>query len=372
MVVYRSCTRCILDERDYPDIKFDDQGVCDICHTYDTLVEKNVFYEEKGRLVLNDMLERIKKSGRKKKYDCIVGISGGVDSTYLTWLAKEWGLRPLVLHVDNGWNSELAVKNIENVLNKLGFDLYTYVVNWEEMKDMQRAHIKASVIDVEGPFDNMFYAAVYKIARKNKIRHILFGYNIVTEGWLPPNFTHYKLDSINLRAIHKEYGCIRLKSFPLIGPLKLWYYNKILGINSFSPLNYINYNKDEVKTLLCDKLGWRDYGYKHYENIFTRFYQGYILPVKFSVDKRKSHLSTLICSGQISREEALIEIAKDPYGSERQRKEDLEYVLKKLDFSEQEFRKYLEFPPCSHLDYPSYLKIYGRLRRIRKLIIKRK
>jgi N-acetyl sugar amidotransferase len=363
---HQVCSRCILDTKDYPEIKFDAKGVCDICLTYDKYYANNVFDGDKGTAVLEEMLSEIKRDAGNNQYDCLIGLSGGVDSTYLAYLTKQWGLRPLILHVDNGWNSELAVKNIENVVSKLGLDLYTYVVNWKEMKDLQKAFLAASVVDMDVPTDNTYIATTYKIARKFKIKHVLIGHNVVTEGWLPPNFNHNKYDLPNIYDIHRKFGSVKLKSIPLIGLAGLWLQKKVWRIKTHSPLNYIPYNKNGVKNTIQTELGWRDYGAKHFENIFTRFYQGYILPEKFGVDKRKAHLSTLICSGQITREEALLENNKPVY-DQAQLKEDRNFFIKKLNLTEEEFMAVMKKPPLAHTYYKSLLNTIRRLRPLGRL-----
>ena len=359
---YQVCKRCILDTNDYPDIKFDDNGVCSVCAIYDDTARKTVKRGADAEAAIQAMLKEIKDYGKGREYDCLIGVSGGVDSTYLAWKAKEWGLRPLILHIDNGWNTELSVMNIESLVKKLGYDLFTYVIDWNEIRDLQLAYLRASVLDIDVPTDNAYAAGVFKIASEKKIRHILTGHNTVTEGWLPPTFTHFKYDIINMKAIHKQYGKVPLKTFPHMGVVKGWYYMKIKGHKTWSPLNWVEYDKAAVKQFITEKLGWRDYGGKHYENIFTRFYQGYILYKKFGIDKRKSHLSTLICSGQITREHALEEIKKDPYPSEELLTEDREYVLKKLGIPEDEFVRLMAEKPKLHTDYPSILHWYDRLR----------
>lgn len=359
---YQVCSRCILDTNDYPAITFDNEGVCSVCHIYDDLALKTVKRGNQADEAMHVMLQEIKAKGKGKEYDCLLGVSGGVDSTYLAWKAKEWGLRPLILHVDNGWNTELSVMNIENLVKKLGFDLFTYVIDWNEIRDLQLSYMKASVLDIDIPTDNAYAAAIFKIANEKNIKYIITGHNTVTEGWLPPTFTHFKYDIINLKAIHKKFGKVPLKTFPYLGVTKGWYYMKIRGLKTFSPLNWIDYDKNAVKKFIQEELGWRDYGGKHYENIFTRFYQGYILYSKFGIDKRKSHLSTLICSGQITRDEALEEIKKDPYPTEQMLLEDREYLIKKLGLTEQEFQKLMDLPVKKHTDYPSILHWYDRLR----------
>jgi N-acetyl sugar amidotransferase len=359
---YQVCSRCIMDTNDYPEITFDEKGVCSICHIYDDMAMKTVKRGHEAEIALNKMLDEIKKYGKNREYDCLIGVSGGVDSTYLSYKAKEWGLKPLILHVDNGWNTELSVMNIEQLVKKLGYDLFTYVIDWNEIKDLQLSYMKASVLDIDVPTDNAYAAAVFKIANEKNIKYILTGHNTVTEGWLPPTFTHFKYDIINMKAIHKKFGKVPLKTFPYLGITKGWYYMKIKGLKTYSPLNWIDYDKNKVKDFIQKELGWRDYGGKHYENIFTRFYQGYILFKKFGVDKRKSHLSTLICSGQITREKALEEIKSNPYPTEELLLEDREYLIKKLGITEAIFEEIMNTPVKKHTDYPSILHWYDRLR----------
>jgi N-acetyl sugar amidotransferase len=364
---YQMCVRCILDTNDYPDILFDEDGICNICHTYDMLVSKTVYRGVAAEHKIIELIYTIKKAKKNNTpYDCLLGISGGSDSSYLAYLAKKWGLNPLMIHVDNGWNSERAVGNIEKVVKKLSLDLYTYVINWEDMKDMHLSFLKASVVDIELPFDNTYIAALYEVARKFKLKHILLGENIVTEGWLPPNFNHYKMDSMNIRAIHKKFGQNKITNFPVFGIVRGFFYNEILKIKIHSPLNYIDKKNTEIKEFLKNEFEWHDYPYKHFENIFTRFYQGYILPQKFGVDKRKSHLSTLICAGQITKENALEEIKTQFYNPGMIEK-DKEFVLKKLGITCAEFESIMNLPVRKHTDYKSYINIFKKLRFFIKL-----
>jgi len=360
---YQICTHCILDTNDYPEIVFDEKGICNICHTYDDLKSRTVFTGDEGKNKLSDLLQKIHQNSKGKKYDCILAISGGTDSTYLAWLCKQWGLNPLALHVDNGWNSELAVRNIEHVITKLGLDLYTWVIDWEELKDLQLAYFKSNVLDLDIPSENALLAAFYFLARKYKLKYIITGHNTVTEGWLPPNFTsQYKMDTLNLRAIQKRFGTMKLKKYPSIGFFHHFWFTRINGIHMVSPLNYVQYDKQEAKDTLLRELGWRDYGTKHYENIFTRFYQGYILPVKYGVDKRKAHYSTLICSGQMTRAEALEIVSHPPYQNQQQLQDDREFLIKKLGMTADQFEKFMQTPAVSHETFPSYLSIYAKLR----------
>jgi N-acetyl sugar amidotransferase len=359
----RVCTRCILDSKDYPAITFDQSGVCNICNTFDELKRKNVFSEAEGQHRLHHLLNEIRNSSKGKEYDCLLTISGGADSSYLAYLCKQWGLRPLALHVDNGWNTELAVKNIEQTVQQMGFDLFTFVIDWQELRDLQLAYFKSSVVDLDIPSENALIGAFFRIARKHGLRYILTGHNVMTEGWLPPNFTsQYKLDSLNLRAIQKRFGTMKLKKYPSIGFFRNQYYTRIAGFRMVNPLNLVPYEKKAAIATLTNELGWREYGSKHYENIFTRFYQGYILPVKYGIDKRKAHYSTLICSGQLDREEALVLMRDSPYADPALLEADKNFLLKKLGLSPEAFDDFMKKPPVPHSQFPSYITYYSKLK----------
>jgi N-acetyl sugar amidotransferase len=347
------CTKCVLD-RSVEDIVFDENGVCNYCHEYDKVAAKTVKRPpEVIKREFNALLARIKQQGEKQKYDCVIGLSGGVDSTYLCLLAKRLELRPLIVHFDNGWNSELAVKNIENVVTRLGFDLYTYVINWEEFKDLQLAYLKASVVDIEVPTDSLISASLYKIARKKGIKTILSGTNVVTEAIVPKNWNYMdKTDMVNLTNIHKKFGTRKLKHFPKLGLYQRFIYYEFFRIQSVSILNLVRYIKAEVKKEIQSELEWKDYGGKHYESIFTRFYQGYILPRKFGIDKRKMHLATLICSGQVTRAQALEELTQPGY-DQALYIEDRKFVLKKLGLTEADFENLMSQKPVPHAVYGS-------------------
>ncbi|OQP66894.1 ExsB family protein [Niastella vici] len=357
--VYRQCAVSVMDTIADPDITFDDIGICNYCHEYRLAEKEAVVKGEKGRIKLEEIAGIIKKAGQGQPYDCIMGLSGGVDSTYIAWLAKQLGLRPLAVHFDNGWNSELAVQNIENIVNRLGFDLFTYVINWDEFKDLQIAYLKASVVDIEAITDHAIFATLYRLAGERKIKYILSGTNVHTEQTLPKSWIHPKSDHINIKSIHKQFGTVPLKTFPFMDAKVKRYYQQMLGVKSVSILNYTEYNKKQVKELIQQELGWRDYGGKHYESIWTRFYQGYILPTKFSIDKRKAHLSDLIFGGQITKEEALEELMKPIYDP-GQLKIDFEFVLKKLGFTRDEFDALMKLPPHSHYDYDYEMPIDQR------------
>jgi N-acetyl sugar amidotransferase len=352
---YNTCSRCILDTNDDPEIVFDDFGVCNYCREYDRIAEENQLKnKEQMSSKLNALVKKIKSEKKNSKYDCIVGVSGGVDSTYLAYKAKELNLNPLIVHYDNGWDSELAVMNIENLVKKLDLDLITFVNDWNEFKDIQLSFLKASVIDIELITDQAILATIYDIARQYNIKYILYGSNLTTEAILPKSWYHWKIDVLNILAIHKKFGKIKIKSYPTLGFFKHIYITRILKIQSVNLLNYMDYSKKEAKETIIKKLGWRDYGGKHHESIFTRFYQSYILPEKFNVDKRKAHLSTLICSSQISREEAIEELKKPIYDPDKFN-EDYEYVIKKIGLSDAEFQHLMKLPAKKHTEYPSYL-----------------
>lgn len=341
------------------DIIFDEDGYCNHCTRAYQNLEKFRFASDLEReSTLNKLVNKIKRAGRNKKYDCVIGLSGGVDSSYLAYVAvRELGLRPLAIHVDNGWNSELAIMNIENIVRKLKIDLISWVIDWEEFKDLQRAYLKSSVIDLEVLSDNAIVVAVDKIMRKNGIKYFLIGNNHNAESIMPSSWLFtMKYDSLNIKSIYKRYGSgKRLKTYPLLkfwGYIRYRYFNRSIGANI---LDLVPYIKEDAIKVLETELGWRNYGGKHHESKITRFYQGFILPTKFNVDKRKAHLSSLICSNQITREQALIEL-KTPVYIESKLKEDKAYFLKKLDFSEAEFDTIMNSPIQEHFDFDSYYK----------------
>ncbi|HEX3934426.1 MAG TPA: N-acetyl sugar amidotransferase [Puia sp.] len=353
---YRQCSITVMDNIADPHITFDEKGICNYYHEYQEAARTGVHTGKAGEEELAKLVEKVKKEGQDKPYDCLIGLSGGVDSTYVAYLVKQLGLRPLAVHLDNGWNSELAVKNVENVITKLGFDLYTLVVNWEEFRDIQLSYLRASVVDIEVASDHAIFSTMYKLAREKNIGTIISGTNIVTEYIMPPDWLYQKMDFTNLKDIHDRFGKIRLKTYPTFDFKKYVYYSAILRLTPISILNYIPYNKKEVKEVIKRELGWRDYGGKHYESIFTKFYQAYILPEKFHIDKRKAHLSTLICSGQLTRAEALAELAAPLY-TPADLKTDKEYVMKKLGLSEEEFEQIMKLPVKRHQDYKSDRKL---------------
>lgn len=367
---YQQCSISVMDTIADPNILFDDKGICNYYYEYLEAEKNHVKKGNDGKSEFNKIIAKIKKDGKGREYDCILGVSGGVDSTYLAYIAAQNDLRVLCVHFDNGWNSELAVMNIENIVSKCGFELYTYVIDWNEFRDIQRAYIKANVIDIEAITDIAIFSALDIICKKKKIKHIIDGRNVVTEITLPQAWI-YKNTS-NLKDIHEKYGEVPLKTYPIMSPIRRRIVAKTKPFTSWPLLNYIPYVKSQVKELIIKELEWRDYGGKHYESIFTRFYQGYILPEKFKVDKRKAHLSNLIFSGQLTKEEALIELSKPIYPVELF-KTDYDFVLKKLGFTNQEFKNYIATPPVQHNKYESGISIYDEIPilKILKEIVKR-
>ncbi len=352
------------------EITFNQDGICNHCIAYSTSTE-NAFGIVNNEKALIEILTNIKKEAKGAAYDCIAGISGGVDSTYVLFLLKKYNLNPLVVHLDNGWNSELASINIENAIKTLGFDLYTKVLDWKEFKELQVAYLKASVIDLEALTDHAITATLYELATKFNVKWIIGGTNTNSEAILPSSwrYPNKTSDSINIKAINKKFRGKPIKHFPLFSFLDFVYQTSVKKVKWFSILNYVNYNKEEAKKIVIKELNWRDYGGKHYESIITRFYQGYILPKKFGIDKRRAHLATLINSGQIKREEAL-EILNQPPLPEYIFKQDLVYVPKKLGISQTEFAHLMEQPIKSHFSYSNDLWLRNFIFGLNKIISK--
>ena len=345
---YRVCTRCIMDTSD-PKIEFDDRGECNHCRAYDAKMAGAGGGRKKE---LDALVSRIKQDGQGKKYDCIIGLSGGVDSTYTAYLVKSLGLRPLAVHLDNGWDEELAAGNIKNTVSRLGIDLKTHVIDWQEFRDLQLAYLKASVIDIEAISDHAITASLYRAAARRGIKYIMGGANIATEGIMPRSWLYNKNDLVNIRAINRRFGHTGLRSYPTLGILRILFYRYVKGIAYVPVLDYVDYDKKVAQSVLARELDWRDYGGKHYESVFTRFYQAHILPVKFGADKRRAHLSTLVCYGLMTRGEALAEVSRPAYFAAQLRSEK-SYVAGKLGLTETEFEALMARPIRSHLDYPN-------------------
>lgn len=355
---YQQCSVSVMDNIADPNILFDSKGISNYYHEYVQVEKELVKKGAEGISAFNTIIAQIKADGKGKEYDCILGVSGGVDSTYLAHIATQHGLRVLCVHFDNGWNSELAVMNIENLVTKCGFQLYTYVIDWNEFKDIQRSYFKANVIDIEAITDIAIFSALDILCKQFNIKHIIDGRNVVTEVTLPSAWI-CKNES-NLRDIHKKFGSIPLKSYPIMSPIRRRIIARTKPFQSWPILNYIPYDKKEAKKTIIEKLAWRDYGGKHYESVFTRFYQGYILPIKFKVDKRKAHLSNLIFSGQITKQEALEEL-KQPIYPAQLFATDYEFAIKKLGFTNEEFQAYLLAPAVPHDSYEMSISLFDEI-----------
>jgi N-acetyl sugar amidotransferase len=350
---YQICKRCVMDTTDV-DIYFDSEGYCNHCTSAYKRLEESIFIKESFKeKYLSNTISKIKKSN-KNQYDCIIGLSGGVDSSYLAYLVvNKYHLRPLAVHIDNGWNSELAVSNIENIVNKLNIDLHTHVINWTEFKELQRAFLKASVVDLEMLSDHAISLVIYKLARKHKIRYFLSGSNIVTESLMPDKWYYkHKLDSLNIKDIIKKYGDnIKLSTYPLFNYVQYIFKNKY--VKHYALLNLVEYDKEKAKSIISKELGWKDYGGKHLESDITKFYQNHILPQKYNIDKRRAHLSMLICAGQLSRESALNQLATPLY-DQVELANDTEYFIKKLELSPREYGLIMKSPRREHQEFKSY------------------
>lgn len=349
---YQQCIRCIMDTSDSA-ITFDQKGVCSHCNNFDNVVTKKWFPNKEGEQKFNSIIDKIKENGKGKEYDCIIGLSGGLDSSYLAYVASQAKLRILAVHVDAGWNSELAVQNIENIVKKCGIDLYTHVVDWEVMKDLHFAFFKAQVPNQDIPQDHAFFAALYGFATKHNIEYVLHGSNFASESVLPQAWGYNAMDSKHIKSIHKKYGRISLKNYPLVSFLKLHiFYPYLKRMKVAKLLNYIPYKIEDAIKLLEEKVDYQYYGGKHYESRFTKFFQTYYLPTKFGFDKRKAHLSGLILSGQKTREEAL-EFIKKPSYDLATFEDDKEYFIKKLGISNEEYNSLMASPPRAHSEFVS-------------------
>jgi N-acetyl sugar amidotransferase len=365
------CNRCVMDSS-ADNINFNELGECNYCNEFLDRSHNVIFNDRINQdMTLKHFIYKIKGNGKKKKYDCIVGVSGGVDSSWTLVKAVEAGLNPLAVHMDNGWNSELAQNNIENLITKLNVDLYTHVIEWNEYRGLMQSFFDADVIDVELLYDNAMLAMNYKLAQKYGIKYILSGSNQATEGMkIPDNWNWYKFDKKNIKAISKLNGGPKLKTFPSIGLKKYLYLRYIRGISWIPFLDFYNYIKTEALCELEKNYGYKRYPYKHYESIFTRFYQGFILPKKFGVDKRKLHLSNLIVTKQIKRDEALNLLEQSTYPSNNDLDADKKYFCKKMAWGEKDLDKYIKRSECSHRDYPTERNHWDRLKGIQKQVVK--
>ena len=367
MTSHSACKECILDDS-LIDVNLDKNGVCNFCNEFKS--NKSLYFipQEESDKKLKELKQEVEKGTSNNQYNCIIGMSGGVDSSYVAHLAGQLELRPLVVHLDNSWNSEIAVKNVKKIVDKLNFDLFTHVINWQEFKDLQRAYFYSSVIDLEVPTDHAITAIIYQQARKHGIKNVLSGGNYRTEHGLPRSWRWDKLDLRNLNHIHSSFGKLKLKSYPKINNLKfLLWHRGVSRIKQHLPLNAVNFKRSDAVDLLQKEYEWKDYGGKHHESIFTKFYQSYVLPKKFKVDKRKAHFSCLIRNEEISRDEALQKVESPAYSNSDLAIE-MPFVLKKLDFSQEEFEILMAKDQIDHSHYRNEIRIKSFIESLKSFI----
>ena len=364
----RICTVCVMDESN-PAIKFDANGQCNCCRDAIQRKPHEWWPGPEGEARTQQLVSMLTQEGRGKPYDVMVGLSGGIDSAYLAHLAsRKYGLRLLAVHVDGGWNSEPAVRNIESMVRGLGIDLYTYVVEWQEIRDLQVAFLKASVLNQDMPQDHAFFSTLVRTANKFGIRHFLSGVNFASESVVPPGFGYPSMDGMHARAINRRFGEAPLKTYPFMSMLEfIWLtrVRKLLTVHR--PLNYLNYDKERARNELTREYGWRDYGGKHSESRFTKFYQEIYLPRKFNFDKRRLHLSSLIVSSQMTRDHALAELAQ-PISTTEQIRRDVRFVAKKLGIAKEELERFIEMPAVDHLVYPNGTRLHAALSAAKPLL----
>jgi N-acetyl sugar amidotransferase len=351
-----------------PDIHFSADGICNYCEEFLGMMGRTVHPDPVHRQAeLERFVEQVKRDGQGQEYDCIIGLSGGVDSAWVLFQAIALGLRPLAVHMDNGWNSELAQNNIEGIVRRLNVHLFTHVIDWHEYRELMQAFFDADVVDVELLYDNAMLAVNYRLAAKYGIKWILAGTNKSTEGMrMPPGWNWFKYDARNIRCIGDRRGAGRLKTFPAIGVIGyVWqeYFRKVKWV---SFLDLLDYKKEDALCVLERECGYRRYPYKHYESIFTRFYQGYILPQKFGVDKRKLHLATLVATGQLERDAALAMLGEIPYPSQAALDSDRQYFLKKMNWTDDQLDAYIKRPEVNHSVYGSELGLWKMMAKVYK------
>ncbi len=372
-IQYKICSRCIMDTTSDPNLVIDDNGVCNYCHEYDREYEKYRHFKENGEKQLEDLMSRIKEECKDDLYDCALGISGGVDSSYLLYLCHQYGLRVLAIHVDAGWNSETAVQNIEKMCTKLGYDLQTVVMDWPTIKELQRAYMFSGLGNQDVPQDHCFIAAVRQYCKKYRIKYMMNGWNLATEGILSHAYQQNPVDWINIKDVYKKCGRgrISLKKYPHVS-----FWDEYIGYEYFypvkqiRPLQYIDYHKKDAIALLEKEFGWKYYGGKHFESRFTKFFQEVYLPQKYGWDKRRDHLSSLIVGGEMTRDEAIAEM-EIPTSTPEQLQEETEYVLKKLDISESEWKAILDAPNKTINDYKNEIKLKKNLQAIKHFFVRK-
>lgn len=369
MSSYKICSNCVMDTSDTR-IQFDSNGMCDHCNDFYTNVKPHWKVDASSRNELSKIIEKIKTEGKGKEFDCILGLSGGVDSSYMLHIAvKEFGLRPLVFHVDGGWNSELAVHNIQMLVDKLGLDLYTEVINWEEMKDFQLAFFKSGVPHIDIPQDHAFVATLYNFAYKYNIKYILNGGNISTECVRNPmEFLYYGTDMAQINDIRKKFGTIKMDSYPFSSVLRHKFFLRyVKGVKVIKSLNYMPYIKSDALRLLEKEYGWKPYPQKHFESRFTKFYEGYWLPERFGFDTRRVQFSSLILTDQMKREEALEQLKKTAYNPETI-DDEFNFIATKLGITSLELKEYFKMPKKFYWDYKNQEKLFNIGAKILKFI----
>ncbi len=363
------CTFCVMDSNS-PSVRFNTAGQCNCCTDALRRLPHEWWPADEGRRRLRGMVERLKAEGRGKPYDVMIGLSGGIDSAYLAHVAvRQLGLRALAVHVDGGWNSEPAVRNIESIVRALDLDLHTQVIEWREMRDVQLAFLKASVFNQDIPQDHAFFATLFRTAHRFKLKTFLSGVNFSSENIIPPSQgSPTAIDGTHVRGIHRRFGSTALKSYPVMGLTEFLWTTRFSGALSIEkPLNFLPYDKDAAKAELTATYGWRDYGGKHHESRFTRFYEQIFLPRKFGIDKRRLHLSSLIVSGQLTRAAALEQLAS-PVVDERSARHDIRFVAKKLGIDADTLLSLIDTPPVPHAAYPNQMALHSGLTRIRGLV----
>ena len=351
MAGQRTCGRCVLDST-VPGVAFYDDGTCSYCREYMRRLEKLAVLDRTA--TLDACISRMKRSGQGKQYDALIGISGGLDSSYAAWIAAQAGLRLLGVHVDNGWNTPLAAANIRVIAEDLGIELENVTPSWEHFRDLQLAFLRASVRNAEIPTDHVITAALYRAAHRHGIPWIISGGNFVTEGVaLPEAYGHYNRDHRYIRSVHRRFGTLPLKPLPTIGTPRTLYYRYVRGIRLVRILDHVDYVRAKAEETLAREIGWQSYGGKHNESLYTRFFQSYILPRKFGLDKRRRHLAALVCCGQLPRSEALELLAQPPYPDQEALERDTAEVLDKLGLSTEEFERIMQQPVRPDREFPS-------------------
>jgi len=378
--VHHTCAYCLMDTTD-PLISFDAKGECNHCRSArDALGVLPQGKEAKNHI--SQMVGAIQKAGIGKPYDCIIGLSGGVDSSYIVHCAKDWGLRPLLFHVDGGWNSEIANGNIKKLITHLGFDAQEYTVDWEEMKDLQRAFLASGVPNQDIPQDHLFFAVLFRQCKQYGIKYWLSGSNLATESILPSAWGYNAMDGGHVRAIHKQFGQHSLRSYPTLSFYEYCRYyldvNALRLVHTVCPLNYLHYDVFQAKKTMHALYGWQDYGSKHGESRFTKYFQGHFLPSRFGYDKRKAHLSSLIASNSLTREVASIELAKPLYSTD-ELEQDSQYICERLGYSREQWEQLLKMPLHAHQEYANsaakiknltqFFRLLGKVKRLVKKVI---